>query len=184
MPKQSSIPERVTWAIEQLDLAPSDQVLEIGCGGGHAVTLLCAQLPQGGVTAIDRSGLQVERARARNAAWIASGRARIEQLTLEQAPRALGSGSFDRVLAINVNAFWTAPEPSMTALASLLSSEGLAYLVYEPPSPTRLREARRALPDLVAQGGLVAADVRSATFRRSHGLCIICRHAPDRERSR
>lgn len=179
----SSTPERVLWAIAQLALDPSDNVLEVGCGGGHAVTLLCAQLRRGGVIAFDRSALQVKRARERNAAWIASGRARIEQLTLEEAPAALGSGRFDRILAINVNTFWTAPEPSMIALAALLEPGGSAYLVYEPPSPARLREARRILPELLTRGGLVAADVRTTTFRRSHGLCIVGQRASEGARA-
>ena len=180
MPATPSTPERVLWAIEQLALGPSDHVLEVGCGGGHAVTLLCERLRRGRVTAIDRSAVQVARARERNSAWIAAGRARIELLSLVDAPDVLGTARFDHILAINVNAFWTSPEPSMGALARLLAPTGRVYLVYEPPSSGRLREARRTLPALVGQGGLEVADVRSASFRRSHGLCIIGQRAPSR----
>jgi protein-L-isoaspartate O-methyltransferase len=179
VPRTSSTPERVLWAIEQLDLGPSDHVLEIGCGGGHAVTLLCERLRRGRVVAIDRSALQVERARARNAPWIAAGRARIEQVVLEEAPAILGAGRFARILAINVNAFWTAPGPNVSALVELLAPDGRAFLVYEPPSPARLREARRRLPELVATGALEVADVRTVAFRRSHGLCIVGQRAPN-----
>ena len=178
MARASSTPERILWAIEQLALDPSDHVLEIGCGGGHAVSLLCERLRHGGVTAIDRSSLQVERARERSSAWVAAGRARIMQVELADAPAVLGTGRYDRVLAINVNAFWTAPEPSFTALAALLAPGGRAYLVYEPPSPARLREARRILPELVARGGLEVVDVRTAAFRRRHGICIVGQRMP------
>ena len=182
VPKASSTPERVSWAIEQLALGPSDDVLEIGCGGGHAVTLLCERLPRGGVTAIDRSSFQVQRARERNARWIASGRARIEELSLIDAPEVLGRGRFDRALAINVNAFWTTPAPSLEALRELLSPRGRAFLVFEPPSPARLRAARQALPDLVSAAGLTVVDVRTATLRRGHGLCIIGERGPEPSR--
>lgn len=180
LPKASSTPERVSWAIEQLSLETSDHVLEIGCGGGHAVTLLCERLPRGGVTAIDRSALQVQRARERNARWIASGRARIEELALVDAPRVLGRGRHDRALAINVNAFWTTPAESLTALRELLAPLGRAYLIFEPPSPSRLRAARQALPGLVSSAGLKVVDVRTATFRRGQGLCIIGERSPGR----
>ena len=178
MAHASGAPQRVLWAIEQLQLGTSDDVLEVGCGGGHAVTLLCQSLRRGRVTAIDRSALQVARARERNAAWIASGRARIECLALADAPSMLGRGRFDRVLAINVNAFWTDPAPSVAALAGLLARSGRVHLVYEPPSPTRLRELRRTMPALLEDAGLSVEDVRTATFRRGQGICIIGSRAP------
>jgi cyclopropane fatty-acyl-phospholipid synthase-like methyltransferase len=176
MSRATATPQRVTWAIEQLDLGPSDDVLEVGCGGGHAVTLLCEQLRRGRVTAIDRSAQQVARARERNAAWIASGRARIECVSLVAAPDALGRARFDRVLAINVNAFWTEPAASVAALHELLAPTGRVYLVYEPPSPTKLREMRRTVPERLVEAGLSVEDVRTASFRRGVGICVIaCR---------
>lgn len=139
--------------------------------------LLCERLTRGRVTAIDRSALQVERARERNALWIASGRARIEHLTLEDAPIALGRARFGRVLAVNVNTFWTTPLPSIAALAELLAPSGRVYLVFEPPSPARLRAMRQRLPATVAESGLQVEDVRTTAFRRSHGICIVGRRA-------
>lgn len=175
MARAGAVPERVLWAIEQLELGASDDVLEVGCGGGHAVPLLCERLRRGRVTAIDRSAQQVARARERNAAWIASGRARIEQVALEDAPVVLGRGRFDRVLAINVNAFWTEPRPSVAALAALLSPAGRVFLVWEPPTSAKLQEMKRALPLVLRDAGLAVEDVRTATFRRSQGICIIGR---------
>ena len=175
MSRASSAPERIRWAIDQLDLGASDDVLEVGCGGGHAIALLCERLRRGRVTAIDRSALQVARARERNAAWVAAGRARIETVALEEAPGALGRGRFDRVLAINVNAFWTEPRPSVAALAELLAPTGRVFLVWEPPTPSRLRQMKQAVPPVIAEAGLIVEDVRTAAFRRSHGICIVGR---------
>ena len=179
MARPGSVPERILWAIEQLDLGTSDDVLEVGCGGGHAVTLLCERLRRGRVTAIDRSALQVARARERNAAWMASGRARIEAVALEDAPAVLGGGRFDRVLAINVNAFWTDPGPSVAALGKLLAPTGRVFLVYEPPTPARLREMRRTVPELIRGAGMDVDDVRATSFRRSQGVCVIGRRPRD-----
>jgi SAM-dependent methyltransferase len=172
---RASVPERILWAIDQLDLGTSDDVLEVGCGGGHAVGLMCERLRRGRVTAIDRSALQVARARERNAAWVGTGRARIEAIALEDAPDVLGRGRFDRVLAINVNAFWTEPRPSVAALAELLAPTGRVFLVWEPPTAARLRQMKQAVPPMLTDAGLVVEDVRTATFRRSHGVCIVGR---------
>jgi predicted enzyme related to lactoylglutathione lyase len=40
----NTVPERVAWAVEMLDVALDDRLLEIGCGAGHAVLLICARL--------------------------------------------------------------------------------------------------------------------------------------------
>jgi cyclopropane fatty-acyl-phospholipid synthase-like methyltransferase len=40
----ATVPPRLLWAVEQLAIEPDDQVLEIGCGGGVAVWLICDRL--------------------------------------------------------------------------------------------------------------------------------------------
>lgn len=41
------VPERVAWAVDMLNVAPDDQLLEIGCGAGQAVSLICQRLDTG-----------------------------------------------------------------------------------------------------------------------------------------
>ena len=131
----SAVPERIRWTVDLLDVGPADRLLEIGCGPGHAVALVCARLKQGTITAIDRSALQVSRARERNRQYVAAGRARIEQATLTEFN---AEERFDKVFAINVNAFWTAPPPTIAGVRRLLEPNGRAYLTYEPPTSARL----------------------------------------------
>lgn len=56
-----------------------------------------------------------------------------------------GEGKVSRMS--NVNAFWTAPAPSITSARRLLRRRGRLYVIYEPPSAARLasmwRDARR-----------------------------------------
>ena len=165
-------PERVRWAVDLLDVRPDDHVLEIGCGPGYAVALLCERLTRGTITAIDRSAIAIARARERNAACIAAGRAHIEKATLtDVAP----GRRFRTVFAINVNAFWTDPPPSMAALGRLLHRQGKAYLVYEPPTQQGLRYMRDWLPARLEEHNFRVAAVESARFRASHGIAIIGR---------
>ena len=160
------------WAVELLDVQPSDRILEIGCGAGHAIALICDQLKTGTITAIDRSATAVARASERNAACVAAGLARVEQQTLTNAD--LGR-RFAKIFAINVNAFWTKPESSLLALSRLLQPKGLAHLVYEPPSPARLRELRTRLTTLLGETAFDIVDVREREFRAGHGLCVVVR---------
>jgi hypothetical protein len=134
------------------------------------VSLVCARLTRGTITAIDRSALQVRRARDRNRACIASGRAVIEQATLEDFEP---ERRFTKIFAVNVNAFWTTPARSIPSLARLLASRGSVYLVYEPPSEARLREVRSLLLGALESHGLTVIDDRVQAFRSSLGLCLV-----------
>ena len=162
-----TIPERIGWAAGQLDVRPSDHILEIGCGPGHALTLLCASLEKGSVTAIDRSALQVRRARER------AGCARVELCSLTDAPAVLEGRQFDKILAVNVNAFWTAPAPSLESARQMLRPRGKLHLVYEPPSPGQMRKIVAVLTQALPKNALAMEDVRETTFRASLGVCVV-----------
>ena len=112
----------------------------------------------------------VDRARARNKACIAAGRALIERRTLSDATFAR---RFGKIFAINVNAFWTAPAPTFAALRRLLRRDGIAFLTYEPPSTDRLRDLRRWFPRELEAHGFAVIDVREQQFRKSSGLCVL-----------
>jgi len=66
-----AVPERVRWAVVQLSPGPDEQLLEIGCGPGVAVVLICERLAGGRIVAIDRSATAISRATQRNAEHIA-----------------------------------------------------------------------------------------------------------------
>jgi ubiquinone/menaquinone biosynthesis C-methylase UbiE len=57
--------ERLIWAVETLTVDPADHILEIGCGAGVAVTLVCEKLGSGKVMALDRSEAMIAQARKR-----------------------------------------------------------------------------------------------------------------------
>lgn len=168
MPGAERIPERITWGVDQLHVRATDRILEIGCGGGHALALLCERVTRGSIVAIDRSALQVKQARARNRACIGRGHARVVLSSLGEAPDVLPGERFNRIFAINVNAFWTAPAVSLESVKRLLAPRGGLYLIYEPPSEGQLQKIRRSL-----ESALAVKEIRVTTFRKGHGLCVV-----------
>src|SRR3712207_2960700 len=100
--------ERFLWAVEVLAPDPADRVLEVGCGHGVAVSLVCERLTSGRIVAIDRSAKMIEIAARRNREHVAAGRAVLQTAALADAD--LGDERFDKVFAFNVAPFWLQPE--------------------------------------------------------------------------
>ncbi|MGP4008945.1 class I SAM-dependent methyltransferase [Streptomyces sp. 4N124] len=156
-----SVPERLTWTVDILDPDPGDRVLEIGCGRGVAVALLCGRLTTGTVTAIDRSRTAVEAARQRNGECVAAGRAVLRVAALGEAD--FPDRSFDKVFAVNVNHFWVrSPEKELTAVRRWLTPGGILCLSWEPPDTRRAGEIAEAVTAAVTSQGF-EAEVRTAT---------------------
>src|SRR5216110_3848892 len=100
--------ERFVWAVDTLALDAADRLLEVGCGHGVAVSLVCERLTTGTITAIDRSPKMIEMATRRNREHVDAGRALFEAVALEEAD--FGDRRFDKVFAFNVAPFWLQPE--------------------------------------------------------------------------
>lgn len=123
------VPARIMWAVELLELRPTDRVLEIGCGPGVAASLVAARLTDGSITAIDRSATATGRAQARNADHLRSGRLTLRQATLAEFRSVK---RFDKAFAVNVNVFWTTTAaPECRALRPVLTPDGVVHLIYD-----------------------------------------------------
>jgi SAM-dependent methyltransferase len=80
----AKIADRFVWAVEMLELSPSDRLLEIGCGSGVAVSLICDRLSSGRIVAIDRSPAMIRLASKRNRAHLALGKAAFHAAALDE----------------------------------------------------------------------------------------------------
>ena len=128
------MPPRIAWAVELLGVEPADHILEVGCGPGVALGLVCSGLEGGRLTGIDRSATAIERTRRRNAEHLAADRLELHQVDL--AGFVAGPDRFDKAFAVNVNVFWTGPARAEGAvLARVLRPDGRLWLVYGGPGP-------------------------------------------------
>jgi cyclopropane fatty-acyl-phospholipid synthase-like methyltransferase len=156
----TTVPARVRWAVETLAIEPADRVLEIGCGSGVAAAMICDRLGEGRMLAIDRSSVQIERARRRNEPHLASGRLSLE--TVELADLDVGDARFDKVFAINVNLFWLGPATAeLASVRHAMATGGMLFLVYEAPGPERAREAAERLETVLDAAGFEQVEAHA-----------------------
>jgi SAM-dependent methyltransferase len=156
----SAVPERIRWSVDVLAPGPEEHLLEIGCGPGVAVALVCERLAGGRIVAIDRSATAIARATRRNAQNIASGRALLRRAALEQLTPADLPGArtrFDKVFAMNVNLFWTrSPARELDLIRTLLAPGAALYLFYgygsPPGAPTTPRVPATLIERLTEHG--------------------------------
>ncbi|GAA4460590.1 class I SAM-dependent methyltransferase [Phytohabitans houttuyneae] len=157
-----NVPDRLRWAVERLDVAPTDHVLEIGCGPGVAADLVCQRLDGGHLLAIDRSPVAIDRATRRNAAHITAGRADFRDTALEELAT---DERFDTAFAVNVNLFWTrSPAHELALIRGLLRPGGALHLCYEPPDPARLTDLAATLQAALTAHGFHPTTTTGARF--------------------
>src|SRR5215210_341777 len=118
--------ERFVWAVDTLSPEPTDRVLEVGCGHGVAVSLVCERLTSGRITAIDRSQKMIDMAARRNREHIAGGRAVLKTAALEHAD--FGGERFEKIFAFNVAPFWLQPKEAFGIVGRHLAPDGAVYL--------------------------------------------------------
>jgi SAM-dependent methyltransferase len=174
--------ERFVWAVETLAVQPADRLLEVGCGHGVAVSLVCERLTTGTITAIDRSPKMIEMATRRNRGHVDAGRALLEAVALEDAD--LGDRCFDKVFAFNVPPFCREPERALGSVREHLAPDGAVYLFWDARhfGSGRARDLGNELADRLREGGFAAERVVVEDLRPVPAACAVGRLEPGASR--
>jgi SAM-dependent methyltransferase len=165
--------ERFVWAVDTLALDPADHVLEVGCGHGVAVSLVCERLTSGRITAIDRSEKMIEMATRRNREHIAGGRAVLKTAALEKADFA--DARFDKVFAFNVAPFWLQPKEALGIVRQHLAADGAVYVFWDArhTHPGRARDLADRLSERLRLGEFSVNQVLVKDLRPAPAVCVI-----------
>lgn len=170
MTTSNSASQRHAWSVAALDIQPDDHVLEIGCGHGVAISLICAQLDTGRVVGLDRSAKTREQAEARNAAWLAAGK--VTFVTGSLFDVQLGDHSFDKVFASHINVFLRNPAAELAIIARLLKPEGAFSLLFQPLSPEKIPLETAAAKQNLAASGYTIVSERSEMIVGGPAFCF------------
>ena len=151
---------RIRWSVDQLDVEPDDRLLEIGCGHGVAVSLVCDRLDGGTIHAIDRSPKMIATATARNARHISRGVASFATGDLGKAD--LGDRRFDKVFAIRVPVFVRGqPADELEIIRKRLGRDGRLFLVEQPLSTDAVPGLAEHFRELLEANGYRLTGLRT-----------------------
>jgi len=168
--------ERFVWAVDTLQVRPTGRLLEVGCGHGVAVSLVCERLTTGTITAIDRSPKMIEMATRRNREHVDAGRATLRAVALEDVD--LGDRRFDTIFAFNVAPFWLQPRAALAAVGKHLGRDGAVHVFWDARhfAPARAGDLGNELADRLRQGGLSVDRVLvEENLRPVPAVCVIGR---------
>ena len=118
-------------ALDQLDLQPDDDVLEVGFGGGDLLARILA-VTEGQVIGVDLSEAMVARARRRF-----RGIERLRLLAGSVEALWLDRASVDKAASVNNLYFWSNPEAGLRELARVVRPGGRLAICFEPPEELR-----------------------------------------------
>jgi arsenite methyltransferase len=117
-----------SYAVRQLELTPSDRVLEVGFGGGVSLPSLIASAAF--VGGVDRSSDMVTRAKAIFSEAVSAGRADFREGSVEELP--FEASSFERVCTVNTIYFWSSLDAGFAEIRRVLSPGGRVVVGFVP----------------------------------------------------
>jgi SAM-dependent methyltransferase len=165
-------------AIDALDIAPNETVLELGFGPGHALRALAARASRGLVLGIDHSDDMLAQARRRNRRAIEEERLQLRLGRFDALPWP--AACVDKVLAVNVAYFFCADGTELREARRVLRPGGrLAVFAADRSAMTRWKFAgpdthravgREELLRLFHAGGFAGDDVTVRSIAMPMGI--------------
>ncbi len=160
MSHRSSNVARSRWTVEQLHLASTARVLELGCGPGIALEAAANRATEGRIVGLDHSETILRQARRRNKRAIESGRMELVLGSyLDLVDGGVLPGPFDAILAVNSLQFAGTPVELLRGVLARLQSGGTLAVTFQ----SRKRRATDA--DSRRGGDAVAEKLAGAGFR-------------------
>lgn len=109
-------------ALDRLELAPTDRLLEVGFGHGRTLAAAAERVTQGRLAGVDPSEVMLSIARRRNAKLLRAGRLELVLGSSERLP--FGDGAFNKLLSVHTIYFWSDPARDLAELHRVTATGG------------------------------------------------------------
>ena len=110
------------FAVERLDLQPTDTVLDIGFGGGVTIEEMLKVIDTGKIHGVDFSGVMVEQAKRKFKDSIESNKVLIEFADVQKLP--FDDNTFDKICTVNTIYFWDDLLVGLREIKRVIKSNG------------------------------------------------------------
>ena len=117
------------WGVSHFDIAESDVILDIGCGGGRNIERFAAQVSSGRVIGIDYSEVSVEKSSQLNRKAIDEGKVEVIQGSVSEMP--FEDNSFDIVTGFETIYFWPDFINDLKEVNRVLKKDGMVFFCNE-----------------------------------------------------
>ena len=169
---------RIAWAVACLDVQPADRLLELGCGHGVAVSLVCERLDGGEIVAVDRSAKMTAATRTRNRGHVDAGRATV--LTAELHEAGLGDRAFDKVFGVHFPPLLRGdPGRELAVVRRHLKPGGRLFVLAQPFAEEGVEPALARQREVLAAHGFAIAEERVDDLEPAPGVCVVAALAPE-----
>jgi ubiquinone/menaquinone biosynthesis C-methylase UbiE len=163
------IPDRFIWATDLLDIKPSYNVLEIGCGVGILAESIGNKLKTGHFLGVDKSKPMIDKAKKRNSKLIAKGLSSF--LVSDFKNTNLPDDYFEIAVAFNVNFFKKNSTKELLQIRKTLKNDGRLFVLYQDPYERDLGAATPIKTKLI-QGNFEIIDITIKKFTPTSAYCI------------
>lgn len=168
------------WGLSHVTFSKTDNVLDVGCGGGMNVSTMTSFCTEGMVTGIDYSEVSVEASKKQNRTALSEGRCRIVSGSVQDLP--FPENSFDVVTAFETIYFWPEIEMSFKEVFRVVKPNGIFFICNESDGQSKEDEkwtsiiegmttyTEGELRDLLTKAGF--ADISADWDKEKHWLCL------------
>lgn len=155
--------EMAEWALSELDVEPTDHVLEVGFGPGLGIEAATAVTPGGFVAGVDYSREMVEMARNRNTEAINAGHVDLRYGSVDDLPYE--DAIFDVAFSVNSMQVWPEEIAGLEELRRVLKPGGRVALGFTPIA----NQSGSDVQPILREAGFRDVQVRE----RDVGICVI-----------
>jgi SAM-dependent methyltransferase len=166
----SVIPERFKWAVELLNVKPTQNILEVGCGAGLLAEEIASKLTTGKFIAIEKSLPMLKKAKKRNREFIEKGIS--EFINADFLKSQLPMKFFDAIVAFNVNLFWKSSMRELELIKLAIKSKGKLYIFHQAPFEIKITDAKPIQQKLL-DNSFEIVDVQLKKLKPTPAFCII-----------